>query len=287
MKHLLFVIALIMSLEITAQENKEWIFCGLLLQENVGCSNPAFTKYAFKWIEKNNNQVNNKLTYENTIDEYVDEFKIQNSTQEHPYVSKYMVRTTGDTIFIALVEKHRKCSNGKIVNNLGFYRGRTQELLKKSIESDISLYKNEILDYDIVRIWNTAEEYEKLVPHKRVVELSDDFGGVKAVYKYYEFGGKDGIYAKFKNTTQNKLALLLVRENGKMTSNYLEPGNTISQKYSGISIEVQVIYQDYKAPKSPDSAIDFIKDKIRKVITIKDGEINKKEIKSSAIGVRG
>ena len=118
-------------------------------------------------------------------------------------------------------------------------------------------------------------------------EYTKDYGGLNGRFISGNTATKNIIVAQLTNQTKDKLATVLLRsDDGKMMVEYITPGSTLTKKYDSKKIEIQVIYQDYKAPKPSLNIYEFIKGKVRETIINENGKI-KSTGTSTITGVRG
>ena len=118
-------------------------------------------------------------------------------------------------------------------------------------------------------------------------EFTKDFGGLSGKFLS---ANKNAplIVAQLTNNTTNKRAIVILRtDDGKMSLEYIEPGITFTKKYNGKTLEMQVEYENFTAPKPKSRPIEFIKNKIREKVINDRGEIKIEKERPSVTGVRG
>lgn len=114
------------------------------------------------------------------------------------------------------------------------------------------------------------------------------FGGVNAMFFASQQGnGADYVNAQFKNTTTDRVALVIVKQkDGRLLKKQvLLPGEGFSEQYLVASVLVEVSYLRVETYKNNPSLLDKIKEAVRKTVTS-----DKEGIKlgsGAAIGVRG
>jgi len=123
--------------------------------------------------------------------------------------------------------------------------------------------------------------------NNKTSEHSKDYGGLNGRFTSGNTATKDIIVAQLSNQTKDKLATVLLRsDDGKMMVEYINPGSTFTKKYDSQKIEIQVIYQDYKEPKSSVNPIEFFKGEVSDIIINENGKVKSKRT-YTAVGVRG
>ena len=91
---------------------------------------------------------------------------------------------------------------------------------------------------------------------------------------------------KLSNKTTNKLATVLLQaDDGKMTVEYINPGEVLTKKYNTKKLEIQVLYQESDKPKTKINTIEFVKEQVKKIIINKNGKLEEKEL--TAFSIRG
>ena len=119
-------------------------------------------------------------------------------------------------------------------------------------------------------------------------EYTKDYGGLAGKFISGNTATKDIIVAQLTNKTKDKRANVLLRtDDGKMTMEYVYPGNTLTKNYNSKKIEIQVQYEDYNAPKPADRVYEFFKGKAWEVLTIVNGEITVRKWDPACMCVRG
>lgn len=56
----------------------------------------------------------------------------------------------------------------------------------------------------------------------------------------------------------------------------------MNTNFEGLSVDIQIVYEESDLPNNSGGIIDFVKDKVRKQVTKERGEL-----KSTVIGIRG
>ena len=121
--------------------------------------------------------------------------------------------------------------------------------------------------------------------NKNKTEYTKDFGGLKGKFTAANTATKSLILTQLTNTTKDKIAYVLIKADNKESVEYIDPGVTLTKKFDGKNLEINVIYLDSHKPKPAFNAIDFIKNKVRETIINENGKIKSSSIGS--IGVRG
>lgn len=263
-KIVLTIVSLLFCFIIFAQEVKPCLFIGIYDLEKTGvCSNKA-------WIKE---EINDRKEYDLRKKQFLEEHKGSNATpyfvsaKEAVIVYEFQKQTSGFT-----------CTP----SYFALKKSTTIEDCEKTLAtSEVTNAKEFKTQPNIVFTWQG-----KGVTQKET--LTDDFGGVNG--KFYlidKTSGGSFVLAQLTNTKTDKRAIILLKtaEGITLEKKYLEPGGTLTEKYDTKSLEVQVLYEDSKEPKSESSLIDFVKDVVRKQITNENGMI--KSVKIGSIGVRG
>lgn len=114
--------------------------------------------------------------------------------------------------------------------------------------------------------------------------IVEDFGGVKSKFTALTNNSNgETVIAQFNNYTKDKTATVIIKlNNGNISYQIIGPGAGFSANYKAKTIEVQVLYQSENETE-PFDLIDFVKDKVRKKIIVRDGIIDS----TGSIGVRG
>jgi hypothetical protein len=114
--------------------------------------------------------------------------------------------------------------------------------------------------------------------------ILEDFDGVKGKFTLITSDSNGGaVIAQFNNYTKDKTATVIVKlNNGNISFQRIGPGAGFTANYTAKTIEVQVLYQSENETE-PFDLIDFVKDKVRKKITVRDGLIEN----PGSIGARG
>lgn len=148
---------------------------------------------------------------------------------------------------------------------------------KKSFQASGHWTFNRIEEKTNGFIINTEEKGKKTV-------IEEDFGAVKVKFTLATLqSGKDLILAQMSNTSASKRAIILLKsDQTEFTKYVLEPGNGMNTSFEGISVDIQIVYEESTAPSSSFDLMDFIKEKVRKQVTKENGEL-----KSTSFGVRG
>lgn len=117
---------------------------------------------------------------------------------------------------------------------------------------------------------------------KTVIE--EDFGAVKVKFTLATLqSGKDLILAQMSNTSASKRAIVLLKSDQTAFTKYvLEPGNGMNTSFEGMSVDIQIVYEESTAPSSSIDTMNFIKEQVRKQVTKENGEL-----KSTIFGIRG
>ncbi len=119
-------------------------------------------------------------------------------------------------------------------------------------------------------------------------EYTKDYGGLAARFISGNTATKDIIVAQLTNKTKDKRANVLLRtDDGKITMEYVYPGSTITKNYNSKKIEIQVQYEDYKAPKPADGVYEFFKSRAWEILTIINGEFTLRKWDPGCMCVRG
>jgi hypothetical protein len=117
-------------------------------------------------------------------------------------------------------------------------------------------------------------------------EYIKDYGGLSGRFISGNTSTQSIIMTQLTNKTTDKLATVLVRtDDGKMSVEYLDPGSTLTVKYSTKQLEIQVLYQDYKTPKPSFDTYEFIKNKVREAVINENGKFKSQTY--TTVGVRG
>lgn len=126
-------------------------------------------------------------------------------------------------------------------------------------------------------IVNTEEKGKKTV-------IEEDFGAVKMKFTLATLqSGKDLIIAQMNNTSATKRAIVLLKSDQSSFTKYvLEPSQGMNTNFEGLSVDIQIVYEESDLPNNSGGIIDFVKDKVRKQVTKERGEL-----KSTVIGIRG
>lgn len=126
-------------------------------------------------------------------------------------------------------------------------------------------------------IVNTEEKGKKTV-------IEEDFGAVKMKFTLATLQyGKDLIIAQMNNTSATKRAIVLLKSDQSSFTKYvLEPSQGMNTNFEGLSVDIQIVYEESDLPNNSGGIIDFVKDKVRKQVTKERGEL-----KSTVIGIRG
>lgn len=126
-------------------------------------------------------------------------------------------------------------------------------------------------------IVNTEEKGKKTV-------IEEDFGAVKMKFTLATLqSGKDLIIAQMNNTSATKRAIILLKSDQSSFTKYvLEPSQGMNTNFEGLSVDIQIVYEESDLPNNSGGIIDFVKDKVRKQVTKERGEL-----KSTVIGIRG
>jgi hypothetical protein len=145
--------------------------------------------------------------------------------------------------------------------------------------------KGETQKQNVPNQTTNAKSEEKGVTEKQTI--TEDFGGVDGKFYLAEKpNGGSFVVTQLSNKTTDKLAkVLLKHEDGKIETEYLNPGAVFTKKYNTQKLEIQVIYLDSKNPGPDLDIIEFVKDQVRNQITNENGRL--KSFKMIAIGVRG
>lgn len=114
--------------------------------------------------------------------------------------------------------------------------------------------------------------------------ILEDFDGVKGKFTLLTSNSNnEAVIAQFNNYTKDKTATVVVKlNNGNISFQRIGPGAGFTANYNAKTIEVQVLYQD-KNETEPFDLIDFVKDKVRKQITVRKGTM----VGTGSMGVRG
>lgn len=116
-------------------------------------------------------------------------------------------------------------------------------------------------------------------------ELKESYGEVEASYLFVK--SEKLIVAKFKNLSQTKRAVLLIKTaDGKLYIETIDPGYMLTLKFKGLALDVQVNLEDANSEKSDTRYMDFIKGEIRKIVVDENKE-NPKPQSTTVGGSRG
>ena len=119
-------------------------------------------------------------------------------------------------------------------------------------------------------------------------EYTKDYGGLSGRFISGSTNTKNITVAKFTNNTKDKRANVLLRtDDGRMTMEYVYPGNTLTKKYNSKKIEIQVQYQDYNAPEPANKVYEFFKGRAWEILTIINGEFKLRKWDPGCMCVRG
>lgn len=115
--------------------------------------------------------------------------------------------------------------------------------------------------------------------------IVEDFNGVTGRFFLIDKPSEsDYLFAQFKNTTTDKLAIIRIKtDDNKFSIEYVYPGESLTQKYNSKNVEVQVTYQNEKMRVPETSIINWTKNYLRKLIK----KENQKLESSTIFGVRG
>lgn len=249
MKHksLLLIPFILLCFKLFAQEIKPCLFIGRYDKVKKGiCSDRAFVKEG----------VNNIQEYEERRKQFLEEHKTENASTN--FVSSKQC--------VIIYEFQQKISGWDCSPSV--YSVKIQPTIE-SCEKEMAVYlakypKEFITQPKVVYKWQGKGERKKQT-------ITEDFGGVTG--KFYlvdKPNGGDFVVTQLSNKTTDKLATVLLQTaDGKMTIEYLNPGETLTQKYDTKKLDVQILYQDSKKPRTEynaNNAIQFVKDKVRKQI---------------------
>lgn len=117
-------------------------------------------------------------------------------------------------------------------------------------------------------------------------EVEENFDGTSAKFRVIASPTRPpSIFAEIKNNTKDKLAIVLIRlANGKLKTEYLEPGFGLQRNYPSPTMEIQVIYRKYEPDYEPIEITEFVKGQIRKKVTTEKG---RPKVSPGYTGVRG
>lgn len=166
--------------------------------------------------------------------------------------------------------------NAKVISTK---RGKTIEDCNKQLADQLAKYPKDFTSQP-----NTIFTWQG--KGTNTSEFTNDFGGLKGKFISGNTATKSIIVAQFTNQTKDKLATITLKtDDGKVTKESIYPGETLTKKYDTKKIEIQVLYQDSRAPKPANEITEFIKGKIRETIINENGKLKIEKIGS--IGVRG
>ena len=252
MKRKLFLIITLtlVHLSIIAQDAKPNMFIGRYDKVKKGvCSDRGFVQ----------EQILDYTEYEQRRKMFFEEHKTDNpaaefvSNKECVIVYEYKKRIAG-----------WNCSPTII----GFKKGPTIENCKEQLASQQAKYPNDFTTSpNYVFTWSGAGDMQKQI-------ITEDFGGMVAKFTLIDKPtGDDFVVAQLSNKT-NKTAIVLYRMlDGKVITEYLKPGVTLTKKYDSKSMDIQVLYQDVNRPEPAASWVDFAKDQVRKRLTLENGSM--------------
>ena len=118
-------------------------------------------------------------------------------------------------------------------------------------------------------------------------EYSKDYGGLNAKFTSGNTATKDIIVAQFTNNTKDKRAIVLIRNGGSDSVQYIYPGSTLSLNYKTKQLDIQVLYEDDKSPEPSRGIINTVKDKVWDRLSNENGEIKLRKWDPACMCVRG
>ena len=264
-KIFLFANLLFICFNVLAQDAKPCIFIGVYnAQINNGCVTRAVIReevadYAEFIIKKK---------------QFVLEYKMNNPNP--------IFVSAKQSVIIYEYEKSGSKCNSKLIGIIsGDSPTQCNELLAKAISEKPKEYATKP-QITFTRQGKASSEIKDLQANQYI----KDYGGLTAKYISGNTSTKDIIGAQFTNKTKDKLATVLLKlDDGELTVDYIEPGGTLTKKYSSKKIEIQVLFQDYKLPKPSVKPIEFMKNIVRETVINENGKV--KPVGKVDGGIRG
>jgi hypothetical protein len=273
-----------------SQNREKWIFHGVSVEEDLGCLTKAFTRHEIIWIKHDEFYKSRRDSLNKTLKQRYNPnyFSIKMSAAEK-----------GNSSFIALVERKRKCTGSKatipIITVYTFFTGDTEESIQRQAETEMKLYP-QLVSYKILQLIKTDEAFAKLENDNPTNDYSVasneqviSYDGLSARY----ITKKEGnllVLAQFTNLNKDKIAIVVITPLGQDSEiQVLQPGEKITQKYSGNELQIQIKHLDpvFKEKISIDY-LKKLKDWVGSEVRVKDGNlIQQKKTTPSCMCVRG
>ena len=264
---ILFITLTLSYINILAQELKPCLFIGRYDKDKTYCSDKG-------WVHE---EVKDKQEYELKRAEFREKHKADVGMT---YPTDFF---TEKECVIVYEYQRRNGSFNCDQTFVNLIRGNSVESCKDQLAKQIIKNGNNyyLSQPNIIYTWQGKGGKQKQT-------VTEDFGGVAGKFFLVgESNGVDLVVAQLSNKTTNKLAtVLLYTMDGKMTVEYINPGEVLTKKYNTKKLEIQVLYQDSNKPKPESTTIyNFVKDKLKKIITNENGKVESSNM--SVWGVRG
>ncbi len=136
-------------------------------------------------------------------------------------------------------------------------------------------------------------ETNALILHPEIIGLNEDnsnvlieeYGELKAIYKFVKSGNREAVIAKLTNrSTVKKIALSVKNHKGVMTY-MINKGETLTLNIEGSAFEIQMGYKESDIEEDSDYLMNLIKEGVRKIVVDEKGVPTSKPTVS--FGIRG